>query len=173
MPDLKTVTFDASEFQLVPKKLDEVTAEAMKCARIRSKDEQEVWDITLAAAPTPAAQSAGQEAVRLTPERINELGRESFGSDWDERPYRFHTDSARHFARAIEQAILAAPVNGGEREVLGYVTKSAADYFVNRSSGHKAGEGLCISYKRHNDTDMVVYVERAADASQAGEERKS
>lgn len=51
MSDAKLVTFDPSKYQLVPKKLDEVTAEAMRCARLRSKDEQEVWDITLAAAP--------------------------------------------------------------------------------------------------------------------------
>ncbi|ODP35128.1 hypothetical protein [Pandoraea sp. ISTKB] len=102
MPDIKTMTFDANRYQLVPKKLDEVTAEAMKCARVRSKDEQEVWDITLAAAPTPAAQSAGQEAIYQV---LDAPGKwfDVREQDWP------------HFADKERRIVYASPVNGSER----------------------------------------------------------
>ncbi|VVD75246.1 hypothetical protein PAQ31011_00833 [Pandoraea aquatica] len=63
MHDLKTVTFDASQWQLVPKELNGAIAEALENARYECTENQDLWDVTLAAAPTPAAQSAGQEAV--------------------------------------------------------------------------------------------------------------
>lgn len=54
-----------------------------------------------------SADARNGEGVAMTPERINELGRVSFGRDWDERAYGVHTDSARHFAAAIEQEVRA------------------------------------------------------------------
>lgn len=47
------------------------------------------------------------ETLLLSSDEINALGRESFGADWVEPNYRICTDAARHFARAIESAVLA------------------------------------------------------------------
>ena len=133
---------------------------------------------------TPAAQSAGQEAVAWRVwndadqdwqygDTREDACRGEDGPEYETQPQPLYAapvgDIRPTDGGKVPPRCDAAPVNGGKREVLGYVTKSAADYFVNRGSGHKYGEGLCIAYKRHNDTDMMVYVERAADAQQVGD----
>ena len=62
MTDTKTVTFDASHWQLVPKV---PTQEMLKAGWHRKNYgiAEDVYASMLAAAPTPAANSAGQEAV--------------------------------------------------------------------------------------------------------------
>ncbi|VVE52119.1 hypothetical protein PMO31116_04727 [Pandoraea morbifera] len=126
MHELKTVTFDASQYQLVPK----VPTDEMRDAgnvHVRNRSVlYDAWKSMLAAAPTPAAQSAGQEAVtryerddtgRITssyepsPEEIRvcrDAVRREFGNDG--------TDG--YYIRILKAVhAVAAPVNGGERDL--------------------------------------------------------
>ncbi|WP_338509100.1 hypothetical protein [Burkholderia gladioli] len=47
------------------------------------------------------------------------------------------------------------PADAGEA-VFGYVTAGAIKQFVNRGLGHRVGEGLLVSYERHNATDIAL-----------------
>ncbi|WP_353191373.1 hypothetical protein [Pandoraea pnomenusa] len=110
MSDLKTVAFDASQWQLVPKvPTNDMFAAAMMYNEIQEiEDDPDTvenlridWNLMLGAAPTPAAQSAGQEPVYQT-QRI--MG------GWDDV-------TQAEFARTHEsrrRIVYAAPVNGSE-----------------------------------------------------------
>ncbi|MEF3066344.1 hypothetical protein [Pandoraea apista] len=123
MPDHKTVTFDASQWQLVPKFLSGAIAEALENARYECTENQEMWDVTLAAAPTPAAQSAGQEAALPSwwPDFIQNVCELPDRTSPDDEPDAM-VATAQELEdcalRAIEDAAEdAAPVNGGERDL--------------------------------------------------------
>uniref|UniRef100_A0A0H3WNI8 Uncharacterized protein n=2 Tax=Pandoraea faecigallinarum TaxID=656179 RepID=A0A0H3WNI8_9BURK len=142
MPDNKTVTFDASQYQLVPK----VPTEGMLKAGSNKKNygiTSDVYVAMLAAAPTPAAQSAGQEAETLSAtvkDRIDEL--------------EIMAGAGKICAAALftqmRQLInaSAAPVNGGEREPCAYA----------RTKTCNCPNGQC----------EVLGVHRAADAPKVG-----
>lgn len=123
MPDNKTVTFDASQYQLVPKVPtqemldaashasmqhlldcinDPVKARELGSEENARKTHASRYQSMLAAAPTPAAQSAGQEAVAEVRDNPDDIGTiiETLG----ERPL------------PVGMKLYAAPVNGGERE---------------------------------------------------------
>lgn len=118
MPDLKTVTFDARKYQLVP---IDPTVEMIIAIAEADQPPSSRYSNMLAAAPTPAAQSAGQEAVV-----------------WQVHPFDYGIGIKGVYARTdrIEQAEAwkrkgwnveplyrhAAPVNGGERCVCGQPT---------------------------------------------------
>lgn len=105
MPDLKTVTFDA-----------ELMRRAFNIAMNADWHEESpttfvmrsVWETAwraamLAAAPTPAAQSAGQEAVFTLRKRGDDFDVTNITPGYSALPEG-------------EYALYAAPVNGGERE---------------------------------------------------------
>ena len=124
MPDHKTVTFDASQWQLVPKKptQDMVTA-GFESEPDEAFSEPKVWEAfeklsgcqqaahkatlcyraMLEHAPTPAAQSAGQEAVFTLRKRGDDFDVTNITPGYSALPEG-------------EYALYAAPVNGGERE---------------------------------------------------------
>ena len=117
MPDNKTVTFDASQWQLVPKAITDVMIEAVASFGKadgsngynlqHGKDFADSWADALAAAPTPAAQSAGQEPIRQV--KWHE------GDGWvdvDRETFAEYADRALH-----KRFVYAAPVNGGERSI--------------------------------------------------------
>lgn len=119
MPVNKTVTFDASQWQLVPKvPTEDMVSKAQDDApkflhgdpwygseEVSDAQARAVYAAMLAIAPTPAAQSAGQEAVSGFV--LAEIGRKHFGNPIPKAWYA----AARHLLREY-----AAPVNGGERK---------------------------------------------------------
>ncbi|RRW90627.1 hypothetical protein [Pandoraea apista] len=162
MPDLKTVTFDASQWQLVPKKVtDEMAGAFMNGGeypgRLKGKawgngseewhGDRERFDIDysamLAAAPTPAAQSAGQEAVSACSVCYGT------GFDVNGKPCAFpHVPLRTAYTNAV-------PVNGGECRDEAGLTES--DYAT-------------LEREHFGDPDKRtgIYAERAADAQQVG-----
>jgi hypothetical protein len=116
MPDHKTVTFDASQWQLVPKV---PTGEMLKAGNNKKNYgiASDVYTTMLDAAPTPAAQSAGQEAVPVGRVQVGD-GSITFIPDAD----------AWRMGDEYEVFTNAAPVNGGERtpiKPVTYTTKPA------------------------------------------------
>lgn len=108
MPDNKTVTFDLTLMREWFHRRHEIRMEDVRNKSLtqRCAGYQEGWeDAMLAAAPTPAAQSAGQEAVSGFV--LAEIGRKHFGNPIPKAWYA----AARHLLREY-----AAPVNGGERK---------------------------------------------------------
>ncbi|WP_353192147.1 hypothetical protein [Pandoraea pnomenusa] len=107
MSDLKTVAFDASQWQLVPKA---PTDEMAAAGRWKSHVE-EIYTAMLAAAPTAAAQSAGQEAVALQHVAVSEGGKLRWMTGRKPRDCELYAmpDGGR------APKLYAAPVNGGER----------------------------------------------------------
>ncbi|ALS63593.1 hypothetical protein [Pandoraea apista] len=160
--DLKTVTFDASQWQLVPKKVtDEMAGAFMNGGeypgRLKGKawgngseewyGDRERFDIDysamLAAAPTPAAQSAGQEAVSACSVCYGT------GFDVNGKPCAFpHVPLRTAYTNAV-------PVNGGECRDEAGLTES--DYAT-------------LEREHFGDPDKRtgIYAERAADAQQVG-----
>ncbi|VVE85162.1 DUF551 domain-containing protein [Pandoraea sputorum] len=148
MPDNKTVTFDASQYQLVPKvPTNDMVWKAQEDApkfqhgdpwyepeEVGEDQVREVYAAMLAAAPTPAAQSAGQEAVGwrsvddgLPEPEIDVLIRKKFGSAiyhdiaglfggvWKSQVSQ--DDCKFHVTHWMPlPPLYAAPVNGGERK---------------------------------------------------------
>ena len=152
-PDLNTVTFDASQYQLVPKvpsseMLDSAVSFALNVKISGSYNWSaymgDLWRQMLDAAPTPAAQSAGQEPIyqartgvsewadlsRLQFERIKldkrivytapvnasvPVGETALRSRWNR--IANSEDMFEQFVAEV-RALIAAPVNGGEREAL-------------------------------------------------------
>jgi hypothetical protein len=79
---------------------------------------------------------------------------------------------------AIEElktrAAPAAPAVAPRGELLGWATAGAIDNFKKRTLGHRAGEGLCISYEKYNAWDVPIYVNAApAPAEPKGEQQSS
>ncbi|VVE07386.1 hypothetical protein [Pandoraea sputorum] len=103
MPDNKTVTFDASAQRVVP--LNPTDAQLTAIAEANSFNPYALYAAMIAAAPTPAAQSAGQEAVAW---RYRDRKTEKWG---------FTRHHPRNFVRMPKfvEPLYAAPVNGGER----------------------------------------------------------
>lgn len=106
MPDNKTVTFDASQYQLVPKMPTEEMIDAAREKAISWSDgfpdHEDGYRAMLDAAPTPAAQSAGQEPIYQA--RVyggwDDVSRSEFEQiEANERPKRI---------------VYAAPVNASE-----------------------------------------------------------
>lgn len=149
MPDNKTVTFDAETQQVVPKvpsvgMQDGAEALFLNMAinpadsESRTAFVKALWSFMLAAAPTPAAQSAGQEAVRYfvfdgdctynefkTDAERREAHRSAIdgyfeGEFWREEAKSVVSGIVTH--KTVQngdefepKALYAAPVNGGER----------------------------------------------------------
>ncbi|WP_017234944.1 hypothetical protein [Pandoraea sp. B-6] len=157
MPDHKTVTFDASQWQLVPKVPTDAMLDAAACASMQHlidyiNDPEKAKEICseenvrkthasryhsmLAAAPTPAAQSAGQEAVALTDAEILDIGCRVFGAHECTPTF----GAVLQFGQEL-RALLTAPVNGGERE-LGQLIDERDQY-------HDAAEKLADAIAKH------------------------
>ncbi|WP_331693537.1 hypothetical protein [Pandoraea sputorum] len=131
MPDNKTVTFDANQWQLVPKRITEEMNENVSCFgkadgslgynKQHGDDFAASWRYALAAAPTPAAQSAGQESGLPSwwPDFIQnvcELPDRTSPEDEPEAMVATAEELESCALRAIEEAAEdAARVNGGER----------------------------------------------------------
>lgn len=131
MPDNKTVTFDASRWQIVPK----VPTDEMRDAgnvHVRNRSVlYDAWKSMLAAAPTPAAQSAGQEAVAEVRDNPDDIG--SIIETLGERPL------------PVGMKLYAAPVNGGdhyaelEREHFGDPDKRTGIYAQRAADAQQVG----------------------------------
>ncbi|VVE85148.1 hypothetical protein [Pandoraea sputorum] len=121
MSENKTVTFDAETQQVVPK----VPTDEMLKAGSNKKNygiTSDVYVAMIAAAPTPAAQSAGQEAIY---QYMTEAG------DWAD------TDWMDYQSAEVEKRIVyAAPVNGGTNATaFNAELLKALDFMVNRFEG--------------------------------------
>lgn len=171
MPDHKTVTFDARQWQLVPK----IMTMGMQSAMQKCQWPGDGWEAALAAAPTPAAQSAGQEPSAYVRHLPNSVYLDSTGckTRWEDLP-----DGTPVYANA-------ALVNGGEREAA-YQPYSAHDFtiLVAENAGLKLNiqrlekQVLELNEKLHMadlerehfgnpDKRTGIYAERAADAPQS------
>ncbi|PTE02678.1 hypothetical protein [Pandoraea apista] len=164
MTDLKTVTFDASQWQLVPKKVtDEMAGAFMNGGEYPGRLKWKAWgngseewygdrerfDIDysamLAAAPTPAAQSAGQEAVSACSVCYGT------GFDVNGKPCAFpHVPLRTAYTNAV-------PVNGGERDLI----NAALAWADSKPDSMQACAALAKAASAFRG-------ERAADAQQVG-----
>lgn len=130
LPDLKTVTFDANQYQLVPKVPTDAMLDAAACASMQHlidciRDPEKFNEIgseenvrkthasryhsMLDAAPTPAAQSAGQEAA---------MNFACYLIDHCEGETTTEESVQRWLAAMLTNPHYAPPVNGGERDTL-------------------------------------------------------
>ncbi|EON13115.1 hypothetical protein [Pandoraea sp. SD6-2] len=102
MPDLKTVTFDAHEVAMLVNLLRDTAIEFRDAQQLRARIAEIIVPLFEPAAPTPAAQSAGQEA-------IYQVG---LGASWrDVTRHDFGFLAAEGYRTRI---VYVAPVNGGE-----------------------------------------------------------
>ena len=164
MPDNKTVTFDAETQQIVPK----VPTEAMRDAGnvyVRNRSVLfHAWKDMLAAAPTPAAQSEGQEAVPVGCVQVGD-GSITFIPDAD----------AWRMGDEYEVFANAAPVNGGERDIEAARTeayrKGVADGRLEAEQRLRSGRECpgCEGKPAPQNNPCAVCGKRAADAQQVGD----
>ncbi|WP_287497440.1 hypothetical protein [Pandoraea sp. CB10b_02] len=186
MPDHKTVTFDASTQCVVPKvpsgeMLDRAVAFALN-VKIGgdynwSAYMADLWERMLAAAPTPAAQSAGQEAVGVAGTMPGTDG--------------FTMACFKAADVPVGTKLYAAPVNGGERTDHDRLVREL-DVLLNgehaasqaslcdivsqvRAEGIrslKGGERYAELEREHfgdPDKRTGIYAQRSADAQQVGD----
>ncbi|VVE78135.1 hypothetical protein [Pandoraea sputorum] len=161
MPDNKTVTFDASQYQLVPK----VPTEEMLKAGSNKKNygiTSDVYVAMLAAAPTPAAQSAGQEAVFRLRKHDDDFDVEVQASTFNKMP------KGDYF-------LYAAPVNGGERVTDGLTNRKADDiaardgykftgYVLTNDAGKKCVVNMsAVRWVSQNEFWLLMHGQSALD----------
>ncbi|VVE30946.1 hypothetical protein PEP31012_03673 [Pandoraea eparura] len=168
MPDHKTVTFDALIEYLKHTQDNHKNSVSARDPVIAAhiKDLDEWIDVLLSAAPMPAAQSAGQEAVAYEHVMHKEGGqtdeRLTYGED---NPFGFPgRDYDRTYTVTRRPLVYgdAAPVNGGEH----YAERFIAEY------GNRLAELLGLDAYDIADRDaQIMRLLRAADVPVNGGER--
>lgn len=180
MPDNKTVSFDASQYQTLIQRAIEIIQDGADSLREchccegdwgDEVDAKQAYDIEsavagelramLAAAPTPAAQSAGQEPVGSV--KVIESGpAHEVGEPILTLSTAFEDMLDQNPGKSFD--LYAAPVNGGERELANVTAEIAA---AQKPLGEEFSRVL-------SDSLSSLYIDdSAADAQQVGEEIKS
>jgi hypothetical protein len=77
-----------------------------------------------------------------------------------EAAHRAMLKMAQELKELRRAAPAVSPVAASQETPIGYVTQSASKHFIDRTAEHVHGEGLCISYEKHNADDVSVFFSR-------------